>query len=128
IGDTKAAAGDDDILQVYGVSFSPNGQLLYRTEHGLIGGGGYGAILQYDLSAPDPMSSELTVATTNLEAFGSLQLHEGRIYVARLDGAQYISGITQPDQLGADCAMVNSIASIAPAIGTWGLPNNKIGR
>lgn len=124
ISDTKVPAGPEDILQAYGVSFSPNGQLLYCTENGLIGGGGYGAIAQYDLASADPMSGEVTVATTNLEAFGSLQLHEGRMYVARLDGAQYISCITQPDLIGAACGMVNVAASIAPGIGTWGLPNN----
>ena len=116
--------GPQDVIRPYGVCFSPNGRLLYRSDHGLLGGIAYSAILQYDLGAADPMASEQEVATVNSPAIGTLQRHEGRIYAARLDGAQYITRIAQPDVVGTGCTVEHAFASIAPGIGTWGLPNH----
>ena len=116
--------GANDIVYAYGVCFSPDGQVLYRSDYGLLGGIAYSAILQYDLTAGDPMASEQEVAMSNSPAYGTLQRHGGSIYIARLDGAQYITRIAQPDVIGPGCGVVNAFASIAPAQGTWGLPNN----
>ncbi len=116
--------GPQDVVYTYGICFSPNGQFLYRSDYGLLSGIAYSAILQYDLGAADPMASELEVATANSPAIGTLQRHGGRIYAARLDGAQYITCITQPDVIGTGCTVEHAFASIAPGIGSWGLPNN----
>ena len=38
----------------YGVEFAPNGNLVYMSDHGLLNGGGYSTIRQYDLTSRGP--------------------------------------------------------------------------
>ncbi|MEZ4740004.1 MAG: gliding motility-associated C-terminal domain-containing protein [Flavobacteriales bacterium] len=108
----------------YGVEFSPNGQLVYMSDHGLLNGGGYSTIRQYDLTSADPMNTEVVLANEN-RAFGSLQLApDGRIYCARLNGATYLSAISDPDVPGPGCGFVNNAVSTGSNPSTWGLPNH----
>lgn len=109
----------------YGVEFSPNGTLVYMSDQGLVNGnGGYSTIRQYDLTSADPMNNAYVVATEN-RAFGSLQLApDGKIYVARLNGATYLSAITNPDVPGPGCGIVNNAVSTGTHPSTWGLPNH----
>jgi gliding motility-associated-like protein len=70
------------------------------------------------------MNTEVVVANEN-RAFGSLQLGpDGRIYGARLNGATYLSAITDPDVLGTGCGFVNNAVSTGSNPSTWGLPNH----
>ena len=124
IGDTMISTDPDDARYAYGVCFSPSGRFLYRSEYGLNGGIGYTKILQYDMQSPDPMNSEVEVGSS-FQAYGSLQrAPDGTIYIARLNGAQYLSRITSPDLPGDQCGLVDQGVSIAPNISTWGLPNH----
>ncbi|HQW06898.1 MAG: gliding motility-associated C-terminal domain-containing protein [Flavobacteriales bacterium] len=108
----------------YGVEFAPNGNLVYMSDHGLLNGGGYSTIRQYDLTSADPMNTEVVLATEN-RAFGSLQLApDGKIYAARLNGATYLSAITNPDVVGPGCGFVDNAVSLGANPSTWGLPNH----
>lgn len=108
----------------YGVEFSPSGELVYLSDHGLQNGIAYSAIRQYDLTAADPMNSEYVVAN-GFQSFGSLQLApDGRIYSARLNGATYLSAIADPDAVGPACGYLNNAVSLGTGISTWGLPNH----
>lgn len=107
----------------YGVEFSPSGDLVYMSDHGLENGIGYSTIRQYNLAGPDPMNSEYIVAN-GFQAFGSLQLApDGRIYAARLNGAAYLSAIAAPDAIGPACGYLDNAVSLGTGISTWGLPN-----
>lgn len=108
----------------YGVEFAPNGSLVYMSDHGLLNGGGYSTIRQYDLTSADPMNNEVVLANEN-RAFGSLQLApDGKIYAARLNGATYLSAITSPDVPGPGCGFVDNAVSTGTHPSTWGLPNH----
>ncbi|MBK7482265.1 MAG: hypothetical protein IPI72_05870 [Flavobacteriales bacterium] len=108
----------------YGVEFAPNGQLVYMSDHGLLNGGGYSTIRQYDLTGPDPMNNEVVLANEN-RAFGTLQLApDGKLYMARLNGATYLSAITNPDVVGPGCGFVDNAVSLGANPSTWGLPNH----
>lgn len=108
----------------YGVEFSPNGDLVYMSDHGLQNGMAYSTIRQYDLSSADPMNNEYVVAN-GFQAFGSLQLApDGRIYAARLNGATYLSAITSPDVVGPGCGYLDNAVGLGAGISTWGLPNH----
>lgn len=110
--------------QGYGVEFSPSGDVLYCSEGGLMNGMGYSTIRQYDLTAADPMSTAMEVATEFL-AFGTLQLApDGRIYAARLNGTTHLSAIPSPDVVGPSCGFIENAASTGGNASTWGLPNH----
>ena len=107
----------------YGVEFSPNGQLVYMSDHGLQNGIGYSTIRQYDLTSADPMNSEVIVVQAN-RAFGSLQMApDGKLYAARLNGATYLSAIPDPDVAGAGCGFIDQAVGLTNP-STWGLPNH----
>jgi gliding motility-associated-like protein len=109
--------------QGYGVEFSPNGEVLYYSESGLMNGMGYSTIRQYDLQATDPISTAQQVANA-FHAFGSLQLApDGRLYAARLNGTTYLSALAAPDVVGPGCGFVEMAASTGSNASTWGLPN-----
>jgi len=122
---SDSAGGTPELfLRNYGVEFSPNGSVVYLSDHGLLNGGAYSTILQYDLTSPDPMNNEFLVAN-GFQAFGSLQLGpDDRIYSARLNGATYLSAITDPDVVGTGCGFVDNAVSTGTDPSTWGLPNH----
>lgn len=108
----------------YGVEFSPNGRLVYMSDHGLLNGGGYSSIRQYDLSLADPMNNEVVLAQENV-GFGSLQrAPDGKLYAARMNGATYLSAINHPDMPGPGCGFVSHAVSTGIHPSTWGLPNH----
>lgn len=108
----------------YGVEFSPNGSLAYMSDHGLLNGGGYSTIRQYDLTLADPMNNEVVLAQEHV-AFGTLQrAPDGKLYAARMNGTTYLSAITHPDVPGPGCGFVNNAVSTGTNPSTWGLPNH----
>ncbi len=112
----------NDLMQGYGVAFSPNGNLLYVSDHGLFNGGFDARLWQYDLGLPfnDPLQ-----VTSGFRAFGTMQLGpDGAIYIARLNGATYLSKIVAPNVVGTGCGFVDQGVSLGTDMSTWGLPNH----
>lgn len=113
----------NNLVQGYGVAFSPNGKLLYTTDNGLYNGGFQAHIRQYDLTLP--FDDPVLIANASPKAFGTLQLApDGALYIARTNGATYLSRITDPDVVGAGCGFVDEGASLGTDKSTWGLPNH----
>ncbi|MFZ1333609.1 MAG: gliding motility-associated C-terminal domain-containing protein [Flavobacteriales bacterium] len=107
----------------YGVEFSANGLVLFTSNYGLVNGISSSTVVQYDLNAPDPMSTRSEVGSGSL-AHGSMQrAPDGMLYIARLNGAQFLSAITAPNMVGSACGYVDNAVSISPSVSTWGLPN-----
>jgi gliding motility-associated-like protein len=80
--------------------------------------------MQYDLGSPDPMNNEQIIASGS-PAFGSMQLGpNGMLYAARLNGATYLSEITDPDVVGTGCNFMSNGASLGSDVSTWGLPDH----
>ncbi len=108
---------------LYGVEFSPDGSRLYVTQEGTPG-----ILIQYDLLAGSAAAvvasadSVVTLAGTHL--FGALQLApDGKIYIARLSD-DFLSCISDPDQLGTACAFVDTAVVLGPgALCLHGLPS-----
>jgi gliding motility-associated-like protein len=114
----------DLVEKGYGVEFSPSSNLLYFSENGSRNGGPYGKVFQYDMMVNNIGVSEVLLAH-GINAFGTLQRGpDDKIYIARYNGAQFISVIERPDVPGPGCNLVNNAVSLAPSISTWGLPNN----
>jgi len=121
--DTIEGSGSD-ILKGYGVEWSPSGRMLYVSNNGLINGMSSSLVYQYDMNAPDPVVSRVTVGSGN-PAHGTLQsAPDGTIYIARLNGAQYLAAITDPEQPGPACGYVNAAVLLDGPASTWGLPNH----
>lgn len=111
-------------IRGYGVCFSPSGRYLYQSQFGLVGGIGHTSLWQYDMQAPDIFLSRYPVAT-GFQAFGTIQnAPDGKLYIARLNGATYLSRILFPENAGAACGFDEPGVSCSPGISTWGLPNN----
>ncbi len=108
----------------YGVAFSPNGRFVYASLHGLDNGGAFTRLYQIDLLQSDPDGTKQVVAT-GFNAFGSLQkAPDGKLYIARLNGAQYLSALAFPDSLGTASQYQQGAVTFAPNYSTWGLPNH----
>lgn len=113
-----------DLQKGYGVEFSPNGDVLYVNEAGIVTGGFTANLYQYDMLAVDPMSSRQVIHSGN-PAHGSMQIGpDGAIYIARLNGATYLSKITSPNVIGPSCGYQDNGASLGSDPSTWGLPNH----
>lgn len=78
----------------YGVSFSPNSQLLYLTE---TSGSAPQKFYQYDLAAADVNASERVVGTTP-DGYSQLQLGPDRKLYAALNGNTHLAVIHEPDK------------------------------
>lgn len=110
--------------QVYGLSFSASGKYLYA------GVGDYtgianASLFQYDTEAINPEITQQTIYSAgNVQSFASMQLAQnGRIYIARTNGANNLSEIRSPDTHGTGCDFVYNGVSLGSNISTWGLPN-----
>ncbi len=104
----------------YGCSFSPSGSALYWSEYGYPNS----RLSQFNMSVADPFSTELLIAE-NTTLFAGLQLGpDGRLYMSRWDGSQYIARIDQPDVIGTGCGFVLDGVFIAPGYGSLNLPND----
>lgn len=106
----------------YGVEFSPNSKILYISEWKA-----NRAIHQYDLTSNDPetiLNSRQVVASVGQSArpIGALQLGpDNRLYIAR-DGANYLSRINTPNNLGTFCSFTDNAVNLAGRNSRWGLP------
>lgn len=94
-----------DLSFLRGCAFSPNSRFLY-VNNAL-------ELFQYDLTAPDVVSSRIKVADwdTFFDPFATLffmdQLApDGKIYISTFNGSKYLHVIDQPDFLGADCNVI----------------------
>ncbi|MDO7171501.1 T9SS type B sorting domain-containing protein [Mariniflexile sp. AS56] len=103
----------------YGVEFSQNNQLLYITSYFETDrdntnnpNAQYGALLQYNLTAPNISSSEIVI-DSRITYRGGLQLGpNGKIYRSMNDtygqGTPYLSVINAPNNIGAACNYTNN--------------------
>lgn len=94
-----------DLSYLRGCAFSPNSRFLY-VNNAL-------ELFQYDLTAPDVVSSRIKVADwdTFFDPFATLFFMEqlapdGKIYLSTFNGTKYLHVINQPDFLGADCNVI----------------------
>ncbi len=110
----------------YGVSFSPNGSLLYVSNY--INPNSRDSIFQFDLNAGtnvDIINSKYTVNAPPIPSgtIGGMQLGpDGKIYIT-LESDLSLSVINNPDGLGATCDYQHGSFSIAPGECYAGLPN-----
>jgi len=108
---------DPPFTNLYGLEFSPNGNLLYVS--GLFGGG----IHQYNLlagSATAIAASDVQISAANKTA---IQLApDGKLYAAH-SGLGFLAVINAPDVPGIGCNFQDSAVNIMPATGRLGLPN-----
>lgn len=110
--------------QAFGVSFSPNSQLVYAND-------GWQAtsrnIFQWDLSNPSPAAiaaSRLTIGTDATGQFGGMQIApDGRIYVAK-NNSQTIGVINCPNVRGAGAGYDSAgFTFTGTRRSSWGMPN-----
>ena len=103
----------------YGLSFSPNSQVLYE-----VGDAGAPQLIQFDLSSNNQstiISSVYNVATLTSSG-GAIQVGpDGKMYVCNY-ASSYLDVINNPDVLGSGC---NFVFNAVPLIGGCqiGLPN-----
>lgn len=108
--------------QRYGVSFSPNSQLLYMNSGWKPASGN--VLYQFDLASTPISISRVSVGTfpTAVGPGCMMIAPDGRIYVAR-NGGSHLGAIQNPDVRGIGCAYVDSAISIGVGKVRWGLPN-----
>ena len=106
-------------LYVYGVSFSPNGNLLYISEENS------NFLSQFDLTSGNAAiitASKVTVGTTSQPAFQSLQLApDGRLYCTN-NGSFYLGVVTDPDIYGPGCNYLDNDFYLGGLTVGYGLP------
>ena len=120
----------------YGVSFSPDGNLLYIGWHDYFFNPNY--ILQYNVSlgnGPAILASRTIVASNNNQvSFGALQLAtNGIMYVATFSqsltppiqpiGSLNISKINSPNTPGIGCGWSQNSVNLGGNRSVWGLPD-----
>jgi gliding motility-associated-like protein len=97
---------------MYGVEFSPSGNMLYMT--------GFGFLLQYDVTAPDIMASEALISQG---IQGTLQLApDGKIYCPILNESSLIA-INNPETPGTGCNLQNFAVDLQGMNSYYGLPS-----
>lgn len=122
VSNTVTLAADSNMPKVYGVEFSPSGDILYATQFDST------KIYQYDLLQSNTsliVASRKAIDNSSYVNKGSLLLaSDGRIY-ASLVGSSYLGVINSPDVLGTSC---NYSVSTTNTNGTvrMGLPNFTI--
>jgi gliding motility-associated-like protein len=116
----------------YGIEFSQNNELLYVSTFYMTDQSGmgnpavqYGALLQYNLNAPNISSSEIVIDSRQTYR-GGLQLGpNGKIYRAMNtiynSGTPYLSVINNPNSIGTACNYVNNALSLSRNV-RQGLP------
>ncbi len=107
-------------LYVYGISFSPNGSLLYAGEENT------NTLSQFDLSSGNAATitaSKVIVGTTSLSsAFQGMQLApDGKLYLAH-NGGFYLGVVNYPDSLGAPSNYVDTGFYLGGQTCGYGLP------
>ncbi len=110
---------------VYGLEFSPNGNVLYAS--GWSAYGGPNSIWQWNLAAGSASAIQNSMTTivnlsSSTNGFGAMQLaSDGKIYITR-NNATYLSVINYPDKLGTSCGFSLTGPSVSPNRGRYGLP------
>jgi hypothetical protein len=115
----------------YGVSFSPDNKMVYIT--------GVdtstlqpnyptkGKIYQFDISLNNQsaiQNSRTTIYTDTNGMFRSLKLGvDGKIYVSRGNGADYLGVINNPNKNGLSCNYIHNGLYLNGLKGSWGLNN-----
>jgi gliding motility-associated-like protein len=129
----------DDSNFVYGLSFSPSGQLLYQSD-GYFGPIGFpdgveSRLYQFDLNSPNITASELEIwRTPDCDTCRRiLGLHklgpDGRIYMAHgIDDLHdevrdTLMAILNPDIRGLGCNFDPHAVLLSPGKSRWGIPN-----
>jgi hypothetical protein len=114
--------------EVYGIEFSPNGDILYYT---VLGHGigstpqQQGYVFQHDLlGSSASVLVDMHPNAAGRYALGALQLGvDDRIYIAQ-DGEQALGVIANPDVLGTGCNLTfGSLALASGSVCYLGLPN-----
>jgi gliding motility-associated-like protein len=110
----------------YGLSFSPNSNLLYVGFTGIVAQPN--EVRQYDLTAGSSAAIQASVqivATSPIGGFsiyGALQLGpDDKIYM--VDVTNQLSVINNPDVPGAGCGFQAGAVTLGFGLGTYGLPN-----
>lgn len=109
----------------FGISFSPNSQVLYvstwvnfdTVDNRLV---------QFDISSNDPViiqNSEVELATSSIfESFGSIRnAPDEKMYVARPN--DFYSIIENPNTVGLGCSFIDNGIFVGTNEGSWGLNN-----
>lgn len=107
----------------YGVSFSPNSNVLYGSKIN------DGTVWQWNLQAGSPAAIVASVLQVGVAAGsatpyrgGTLQLGpDGKLYFPAY-GTDYLNAINNPDVLGAGCGFTNNAVNLAGRISYLGLP------
>ena len=108
------------VINPYGIEFSPNGSLLYVT--------GYNpsTMWQYDLSLTSPAAIISNVYSfPNINPYSPFALQLGpdeKIYVANVVG-EFSDCIQYPNQVGSNCNYLTSAVPLNGASAWLGLPN-----
>lgn len=107
------------LINLYGVEFSPNSQVLYISNAN-------NGIHQFDLTsynAVDIINSGLQIAPTGaaLEIGGMQLAIDGKIYVTQAP-TNYLGAINNPNTLGLGSNYVENVASLGSGISNIGLP------
>lgn len=116
---------NNPISNLYGLSFSPNSNLLYASQW--LSSDSTAKILQYDLSSGDAdqiAASRFAVYSSNEKNIYSLKLGpDGRIYVAQNQTLNYLGIIQLPDVPGSDCMYADEGINLGASHSGWGLNN-----
>lgn len=107
----------------FGLSFSPNGQLLYVgtwVNFDPIDN----RLWQFDISSNDPTTIENSMVeldvTSLFDAFGSIRnAPDGKMYIGRPN--DYVSIIENPDTCGIGCNFISEGIFMGAGQGAWGL-------
>lgn len=108
----------DDLYDPYGVSFSPNGKLLY-VSHLLTR-----KINQYDISSNNPsIIKNSSFSLTNASfAYGNINVaYDNKLYVS-VTGQNFVSCISSPNSIGSACNFNLNGIDISPNSCNYGLP------
>ncbi len=111
---------------LYGVEFSPNGNVLYGSSITSQ------QVYQFNLLAGNAAAIAASSVTIPLAAWGcALQLAtNGKIYVAepyaQASGNAFMGVINSPNTLGASCNYLNNAVNVGPNTCLLGLPNMMI--
>jgi hypothetical protein len=102
--------------KAYGVEFSPDNSKIYATYYDISGGnGGNSEIIQYNLSAPVPAASGVTVGTSyDPNILRALQAGpDGKIYLSK-SGTPFLCVVNAPNAVGAACSYSDNAVNVDP--------------
>lgn len=107
-----------DIVKGYGIEFSPDNTKLYWSLLAPI------SLYQYNTDSSPMLDSEVLIYEGFISAHSGMQLGpDGRIYIARSNGADYLSRIENPNDEGADIILTEEAVQLSN-LSKLGLPNN----